>query len=36
MLALEKIIYIDIVYKSVYYKNRQWQKYTKDKEVTLI
>ena len=28
--------YIDIGYKSVHYKNRQWQKDTKDKEVTLI
>ena len=36
MPALEMMIYIDIGYKSVHYKNRQWQKDTKDKEVTLI
>ena len=34
--ALEKTIYIDIGYKSAHYKNRQWRKDTKDKEVTLI
>ena len=36
MLALEKMIYIDIGYKSAHYKNRQWRKDTKDKEATLI
>ena len=36
MFALEKMIYIDIGYKSAYYKNRQWQKDTKDKEATRI
>ena len=30
------MIYIDIAYKSVHYKNQQWQKDTKDKEATLI
>ena len=36
MFALEKMIYIDIGYKSAHYKNRQWRKDTKDKEATLI
>ena len=36
MFALEKMIYIDIGYKSAHYKNRQWWKDTKDKEATLI
>ena len=36
MFALEKMIYIDMGYKLVHYKNRQWQKDTKDKEATLI
>ena len=36
MFALEKMIYIDIGYKSAHYKNRQWRKGTKDKEAILI
>ena len=32
----EKMIYMDIWYKSAHYKNRQWRKDTKDKEATLI
>ena len=36
MLALEKITYIDIGYKSTHYKNWQRRKDTKDKEATLI
>ena len=36
MFALEKMIYMDIGYKSAHYKNQQWQKDTKDKGATLI
>ena len=36
MFALEKMIYIDIGYKSAHYKHRQWRKDTKDNEATII